>query len=51
MVVIDGIEVPVESIVRIEGNHAYTSDYMKIYVSKDDIKKINEKKLVKSLNF
>lgn len=51
MVVIDGIEVPVDSIVRIEGNHAYTSDYMKIYVSKDDIKKINEKKLVKSLNF
>lgn len=51
MVILDGIEVPVDSIVRIEGRYVYTSDYMKICVSKEDIEKINEKKLVKSLNF
>lgn len=43
MVVIDGIKVPIDTIVRIEGMYIYTDNYMKLCPSREEMKEILEK--------
>ena len=43
MVVIDGIKVPIDTIVRIEGMYIYTDNYMKLCPSREEMEEILEK--------
>lgn len=43
MVVIDGIKVPIDSIVRIEGMYIYTDNYMKLCPSREEMQQILDK--------
>lgn len=43
MVVIDGIKVPIDSIVRIEGMYIYTDNYMKLCPSREEMEEILRK--------
>lgn len=43
MVTVNGETFPVSSIVRIEGNYIYTSNYMKIYATKEEMQQILDK--------
>lgn len=43
MVTVNGETFPVSSIVRIEGDYIYTSNYMKIHATKEEMKEVLEK--------
>ena len=43
MVTVNGETFPVSSIVRIEGNYIYTSNYMKIHATNEEMEEILEK--------
>lgn len=43
MVVIDGIKVPIDTIIRIEGMYIYTNNYMKLCPSREEMEEILEK--------
>ena len=53
MVTVNGETFPVSSIVRIEGNYIYTSNYMKIYATKEEMEEVLEKmqNLTNLINF
>lgn len=43
MVTVNGETFPVSSITMIEGNYVYTSDYLKLYATKEEMEEILEK--------